>query len=299
VDLNRVAIFSRVVAEGSFTAAARALGLPKSSVSRSVALLEHDLGVRLLQRSTRALRLTDAGARLHDKASRALADLDEATAEASDREASASGVVRVTAPVDLGVAVLAPVVARFSRAHPSIRVELVLTARVVDLVGEGVDLALRVGVVQGAALVARLVAKIESGLYASRGYLAASGAPGKVEELGSHACVLFRGAHGAATWALSGPSGVRRVRVAGRLDVDDLSAARKCVLAGAGIGLLPAILVAREVERGRLVRVLPEHSAEATPLHLAVPTARLLPKRVALLRDLLLSELPRLRWSCS
>src|SRR4051794_33379342 len=141
MDLTRVSAFVRVVHDGSFTAAARSLGLPKSSVSRSVAQLEQDLGIRLLHRTTRQLHLTDAGAAFYERAARALNDIGEATVAAADTQAELSGSVRVTAPVDLGVFALAPIVARFARKHPKIRVELGLTGRVVDLVAEGFDLA--------------------------------------------------------------------------------------------------------------------------------------------------------------
>src|SRR3954470_7081671 len=127
MDLNRVSAFVRVVHDGSFTAAAKALGLPKSSISRSVAQLEQDLGIRLLHRTTRQLHLTDEGSAFYERVARALTDIDEATVAAADTQAELNGAVRVTAPVDLGVYALAPIVARFVRKHPKIRVELDLT----------------------------------------------------------------------------------------------------------------------------------------------------------------------------
>jgi DNA-binding transcriptional LysR family regulator len=162
MDLNRVSAFVRVVHDGSFTAAARALGLPKSSISRSVAQLEQDLGIRLLHRTTRQLHLTDAGAAFYERVSRALGDIDEATTAASDTQAELSGVVRVTAPVDLGVWSLASIIARFVRKHPKIRVELSLTGRVVDLVAEGFDFAVRAGPLRDSSLIARRVGALES-----------------------------------------------------------------------------------------------------------------------------------------
>src|SRR5262245_20087772 len=124
IDLNKVAVFVRVVETQSFTAAGAALGIPKSSVSRSVAQLEEALGARLLQRTTRKLNLTDAGAAYYERASRALAGIEEATLCVNEMQGTPRGTVRITAPVDLGVSTLGPIVARFARKHPSIRVEV-------------------------------------------------------------------------------------------------------------------------------------------------------------------------------
>ena len=145
VDLNRVAVFLRVVELQSFTAAAEALGLPKSSVSRNVARLEESLGVQLLQRTTRAVQLTDAGRLYFEEASRALGALEQAQATLSQLDSRPQGAVRITAPADLGSHVLAPLAARFARRTPGITLEFILTGRLVNLVEEGVDLAVRAG----------------------------------------------------------------------------------------------------------------------------------------------------------
>ena len=183
VDLNHVTAFVRVVQDGSFTAAAKALGLPKSSVSRSVAQLEQDLGVRLLHRTTRKLHLTDAGTAFHDRVARALADIDEATSAASDLQRELRGTIRVTAPVDLGVWAVAGIVARFTKKHPTVGVEVRLSSRVVDLMTEGFDLAVRAGKLRDQSLIARRVGALEMGLYASRKYLARRGTPKSLDEL--------------------------------------------------------------------------------------------------------------------
>lgn len=299
MDLNRVSAFVRVVHDGSFTAAAKTLGLPKSSVSRSVAQLEQDLGIRLLHRTTRQLHLTDAGAAYYERVSRALGDIDEATSAASDTQTEMSGPVRVTAPVDLGVWALAPIVARFVRKHPNIRVELSLTGRVVDLVAEGFDLAVRAGPLRDSSLIARRVGELQSAAYASPKYLARRGTPAGVAELAQHDCVLFRSSSGKATWELSSKrAGTASVDVTGPVATDDMSFVRKAVLAGSGIGLLPTFLCARAEHTGRLVRVLPDWELHGAVLHLAYPSARFVPQRVVALREYFVRELGKIGKQC-
>jgi DNA-binding transcriptional LysR family regulator len=291
MDLNKVAVFVRVVEAESFTGAARALGAPKSSVSRSVAQLEQDLGVRLLHRTTRKLHLTDAGAAYYDKVSRALAGVDEATAAVTDMDGAERGAVRITAPVDVGVFLLGRLLARFAKRHPGVRVELSLTSRMVDLVEEGFDLALRAGRLRDSSLVRRRLATLEMALFASPGYVRRRGQPREIAGLADHDAVLFRARGGKATWRLSGPDGDESVDVAGPIAVDDFLFVRKALLAGAGIGFLPAFLVHRDAERGRAVRVLPEWVARGSALQLVYPPGRYVPRRVALLRDFLAQEL--------
>jgi len=198
VDLNRVAVFLRVVEVQSFTAAAEALGLPKSSVSRSVAHLEESLGVQLLQRTTRAVQLTDAGRLYFEEASRALGALEQAQATLSQLDSRPQGPVRITAPADLGAQVLAPLAARFVRRTPGITLEFVLTARLVNLVEEGVDLAVRAGPLRDSSLISRRVSGLDAWIFASPAYLDARGTPTSLEELASHDCVLFRPRRGHA-----------------------------------------------------------------------------------------------------
>ncbi|MCK6550449.1 LysR family transcriptional regulator [Myxococcota bacterium] len=287
MDLNRVALFRRVVEDGGFSAAARTLGMPKSSVSRAVSELEAELGVRLLQRTTRSVRLTDAGHVFHERAVRGLAGLEEAEAAVRELKGKLEGTIRITAPLDAGLVLLEPAVSAFVRAHPGVYVDVVVTARVVDLVAEGFDLAFRAGVVRDGSLVAKKVGRTTSRLFAAPAYLERRGAPKALAELAAHDCVLFRPVRGRATWALGGPAGREEVDVSGPLGADDLSFVRRAVASGLGIGLLPAFIVAREVARKRLVHVLPDYAAEGAPLSLVYPSARHLPRRVAVFRDFL------------
>ena len=291
VDLNRVAVFLRVVELQSFTAAAEALGLPKSSVSRSVARLEEELGVQLLQRTTRTVQLTDAGRLYFDESSRALSALEEARERLSQLDARPQGAVRITAPVDLGALVLASLASRFVRRTPGITLEFILTGRIVNLVEEGVDLAVRAGPLRDSSLIARRVNGLEAWLFASPAYLDARGTPSSLADLAGHDCVLFRPKRGTGEWTLIGPGGETRITVQGPIAADDYTFAREAVLAGAGIGLLPAVQCEQDVARGRLVRLLPAYSGPSAPLHVVWPASRHVPKRVVLVREWLVKSL--------
>jgi DNA-binding transcriptional LysR family regulator len=291
IDLNRIRLFVRVAEAGSFTGAARVAGLPKSSVSRAVAALERELAVRLIQRTTRRLQLTEAGRAYYESVSRALSGIDEAAAAVSALQDTPRGQLRITAPPDLGQWLLAPTIARFAMRYPDVQVDVSLTQRLVDLVHEGLDLALRVGKLGDSRLVARPLGHIRAGIFAAPRYLKRRGRPRSVVELAEHECVLFRGVSGRAVWELVGPAGRQRVEVRGAVAADDGQFVREAAVAGQGLTLLPIFACSRP-ERPDLVRVLPQYATVGEPLQLVYPTARFLPKRVVLLRDQLLEELP-------
>jgi len=291
MDLNRAATFVKVVEEGGFTAAARALELPKSSVSRSIALFEEELGVLLLRRSTRRVELTEAGRLFYDRAARALAGLEDAQAAVTDLQGSLGGTVRVTAPADAGVWILGPLVAKFVEAHAGVHVDVLLSSRVVDLVAEGVDFALRAAPIADTSLVARRLAPRDTGLFAAPRYVAKRGTPARPAELSAHDCVIFRADHGRAQWRLAGPRGDEVVEVRGRITADDFVFVHQATVCGLGIALMPKFLAAKSVERGELVPVLPAYQGFRGTWHLVYPSARYMPRRATAFRDLILAEL--------
>lgn len=291
MNLNEIVVFARVVELGGFTRAAEQLGVPKSSVSRAVARLEERLGVRLLARSTRALRLTEAGLAYHERVTAALGLIEHAEHEVAHLQGAPRGTVRVTAPHDIGIDFLAGLTARFTAQHPDVHVDTVLTSRTVDLIAEGFDLALRAGQLRDSSLIARKLGAMEHRLFAAPAYLAAHGAPAGPADLGHHACLLFRPRQGRARWRLDGPEGRLEVEVTGAIGADDLSFLRAATLAGGGIALLPAFLCEPDVVAGRLVRVLPEHARTGLALYVVHPPAARLPRRVALFRDFLIANL--------
>jgi DNA-binding transcriptional LysR family regulator len=298
VDLNRVEAFVQVMEAGSFSTAARALGQPKSSLSRAVSKLERELGVVLVQRTTRKLAITEAGQLYLERARSALSMLADARAQLIDAEAQPRGVVRFTAPSDSGDMITAAL-ADFARLYPGIHVDCMFTQRRVDLVAEGVDLALRTGVVDDASLAGKKLGDTPLALYASPSYLAARGTPRRLAQLAEHDCVLFRGARGKARWTLEGRRGREAVEVQGPLNVDDPSRACQLVLRGVGIALLPMMFGQRAVECGALVRVLPSLQAPAGAVYLVHPASIHTPRRVALLRDHLYAALKPMFEACT
>lgn len=277
--------FVHVVDAGSFTEAARRLGVPKSSASRAVAKLEHELGVLLLQRTTRSVVVTPEGELYLGRARLALSVLADARAELADCDTEPRGVVRFTAPADGAGGMLAGALASFASLYPGIHVECLFTQRRVDLVAEGVDLALRAGVVDDASLAGRRLGSSERGLYAAPAYLERHGSPRRLADLAGHACLLFRGARGRARWQLVGPRGPESVEVHGPLNLDELGIVQQLALRGVGVALLPHMSVREDVRRGRLVRLLPRLRAPSGAVYLVHPQSSHLPRRVRLLRD--------------
>lgn len=293
MDLNDVPLFVRVVESGSFTAAARGAQLPKSSVSRSVARLERELGVRLLQRTTRKLALTEAGQAFFERVRGAVLGFEAAESAVRELGGEPRGTVRLTAPPDIYAFGVPEAIAEFVRRHPAIQVELALTARRVDLVAEGFDLAIRAGRLEDSSLVVRRIGLAPLALFAAPSYLKRRGQPRSVAALAQHDCVLFRAQHGRASWRLSGPDGAHGVEVTGPVHVDEMSFALRACVAGAGIALVPLVLARAAVEGGELRHVLPAYSFEDSPLYIVLPSASFVPRRVALLRDALIKRLER------
>jgi len=289
MDLNRVVTFLRVVEAGSFTAAAKALSLPTSSVSRSVAKLERDLGIVLLERTTRSLALTDAGRTYYERAREAITGLDEAMTMAGEAASEPSGFVRIAAPPEMS-GKLTAALGDFIERYPKIQVDVVTTARGAELIGAGVDLAIVLGRLEDSSLMVRRLGTTVYRLYASAAYLERHGHPRTVAELRQHNALLHRGDQGRATWELTGPAGTETVEVRGTLSGDSFQFVLQGVSAGHGIGLLPEqCMTMPEQGPERIVAVLPEFSAQGAVQSL-VYASQHLPKRVRLLRDFLANE---------
>jgi len=280
LDLNEILVFTRVVQAGSFTAAARALGMPKSSVSRKVTALEDRVGARLLQRTTRKLGLTDAGRMYFERAARIVAEVEEADQAVGQLQAAPRGRLRVTAPLSFGM--LGPIVAGFLRRHPEVQVDLVCTDRRVDLVDEGFDVAVRAGPLDDSTLVARSLGVIRRVLIAAPTYLRRRAAPRAPADLTAHACISFGAGPAPGVWVLRAGERTAEVRVSPRYSVNDLDLMVEAARAGIGIALIPEFACTADLGAGRLRRVLAEWCSTETPVHAVYPTARhLSPKVVA------------------
>jgi DNA-binding transcriptional LysR family regulator len=293
MQLDAIATFVKVVQLQSFSKAAAQLGLPKSGVSRRIAKLEEDLGVRLLRRTTRALFLTDVGASYYERAGLALEALRDAESAAKNAQASPTGTVRFSAPLDVGLALLPDIVASFAKKYPGIRVDGEFSQRRVDLVAEGIDLALRVGKLSDSSLTARRVGKVQNAIVATPKYFATEGRPRTARDLGNHQCILFRPKDDRARWPLHGPGGLETVDVRGALGGDDFTFVRELALRSMGIALVPAFLVYKDIAQKRLARVLPEYTTPGVDFHIVQPATRFVPQRVRLFSDFLHAELQR------
>ncbi|MFO0696913.1 MAG: LysR family transcriptional regulator [Polyangiales bacterium] len=292
MDWNDVEVFVKVVDAGGVSAAARALGLPKSTVSRRLARLEGALGVRLLQRTSRAQALTEAGRAYHARVAAAFGELASAGTALERCEEVPRGTLRLTAPPDLA-APIADVVVGFTSLHPEVTVEVELSNRFVDLVAEGFDLAIRAGRLRDSSLVAKKLLESKLRLYASPAYLEARGVPRTLRDLEKHEAVMFRPKDGKVRWPLVGPKGKTvSVEMRGRVGCSDFGLVRQVASAGAGVALMPEAAAAPDLASGLLVPVLPEWSGDGGTMSLVYPTARLLPLRVRAFRDYALETFP-------
>lgn len=292
MDWNDVEVFVKVVDAGGVSAAARALDLPKSTVSRRLARLESELGVRLLQRTSRAQALTEAGRAYHAKVAAAFGELAAAGSALEACEEVPRGTLRLTAPPDLAAPV-ADVVVGFTAKNPEVVVEVELSNRYVDLVAEGFDLAIRAGRLRDSSLVAKKLLSSRIRLYASPAYLEARGIPRTPRDLEKHEAVMFRPKDGKVRWLLEGPKGkTASVEVHGRVGCSDFGLVRHVASVGAGIAALPEAAAAPDLASGLLVHVLPEWSGDGGTMSLVYPSARLLPLKVRAFRDYALQTFP-------
>jgi len=292
-NLNDMLFFAEVADRGSFSAAGRALAVPKSRLSRRVADLESRLGVRLLQRTTRKLSLTQAG-EIYHRHCVAMREQAEAADEAvAQVQTQPRGTVRVTCPVTLAQTTIGPVLPRFLAAHPQVRVEMQVTNRLIDLVEEGVDVALRVraNLDDSSSLVARNLGETNSVLVASPQLLQRFGAPADVESLHKLPTIAMSAADGRASWHLLGPLGATfELQHRPIYTADDLIALRSAALQGTGITVLPDYLCSDELRRGELVPVLPGWAPPVAMVLAVFPSRRGMVPAVRRFIDFLLAN---------
>lgn len=295
IEPNDLLLFARVVEAHSFSRAAEQLGLPKSTVSRRVAGLETQLGERLLLRTTRKLTLTDFGRTVLEHAQQIVAEVDAASNLAQHRQAQPSGRLRVTMPADLANLMLVPMMADFVAQYPDISLELDLTPRRVDLIGENMDLAIRMGdLPDDASLAARRLAVFTSGLYAAPGYLARHGHPPEPEALMEHDALHLLSRNGdAAPWVLMRLHDDARWEgiPPGRTTANSPDLLMRMALAGAGIALVHDHFAEPHVHEGRLAPVLPDWRPPSTPAWGVFPGRRLMPARTRVFLDALQAKL--------
>jgi LysR family transcriptional regulator for bpeEF and oprC len=286
MDLSLLQAFVKVVQTGSFTRAAEALQTQKARLSRMVSQLERELSVRLLERSTRSLSLTEAGREFFERAHTILASVDDARQAMQRVRGEPQGTLRLTCGVEFGLVAVSGWIADYLAAFPQVQVEADYSNRVVDIVHEGYDLAVRVGPLSDSSLAARRLGLLDYGLYASADYLHRHGRPVGPQDLSTHPLVVYAGMAAQGQWQLIRGDDTQMLKLQPRLRVNTSLAAREALQRGLGIGLLPRRVAEPAGQPALLQRVLPDWAAPEVPVHAVFASARYLTPKVRAFIDL-------------
>ena len=284
-QLKSMAVFVQVVATGSFIAASKATGTSRPMASKHVQNLEDELGVRLLNRTTRRISLTEAGRLFHLRCLKVFEEIDAAIAEAGNMQVQPKGVLRINAPVTFGKVHLVKALASFQEEYPLIDVDLTLNDRVVDIVDEGYDLAIRIGVLSDSSLVARKLAPCQMVVCASPRYLQKRASPAHPGELSEHNCLLYSYFADADRWRFRDQSETQEVQVSGDFRSNFGEAVVEAAVAGRGVVLEPSFSVAPYISSGKLVPLLTGFEPAELNIYAVYPPSRLLPAKIRVLID--------------
>lgn len=280
MELQELSAFVKVVQTGSFTRAADSLGTQKAHLSRVITQLEKKLGVRLLERTTRSLSLTEVGREMFERAVGILGAVDDAKRAAQKTQAQPRGVLKLTCGVEFGMISVSRWIAEYLQKYSQVQVQAEFTGHLVDLVHEGFDLAIRVGVLPDSSLAARRLGNLEYGLFASPDYLARRGVPLAPAELATHDRLVFSGGVQPMLWHLRNGTEEVAVEHSPRLRVNNSFAVRDAVTQGLGVAQLPLVVTQHQLDQGQLVRVLPDWRPPDVPVHALFPSARYLTPKV-------------------
>lgn len=286
-DLNDIAVFAKVAQFESFSRAAHALGMPVSTVSRKVSALEEQLGVTLLQRTTRKLTLTAQGRAYYHQCSEPLGQLQDAERVLVQAQRRPEGLLRVSVPVIMGQQPFYDFISSFLTSYPHIQVDLVVTNVFLDLIAESVDVAIRFGELQDSSIIAQRIGKSVRYVVATPGYLKGRDRPAKPEDLARHRCVLMNGRNNEAEWHLVSGRREAKVQVSGPIASRDFQAVSAFTYKGHGIGLLPSTYCDQRIESGELERLLPDWSSPEIFVHAVYQTRRFLPAKLQVFLDAL------------
>jgi DNA-binding transcriptional LysR family regulator len=289
--ISLIRSFVRVVEAGSFTAVATERNTSQPTISRQIAALEEHLGCLLFQRTTRSLTLTDDGRVFYDHALRSLESLNEAEGAVGRRKGKPSGTLRLACAVVFGRLHVVPRLPRFLARYPDLSVDLVMNDGFTDLIEEGIDLAIRVGDIRDPGLIARRIGTTRRVVVATPDYLARRGTPHTPQDLSDHDCIVYSRLAAGANWTFDTADGAINVPVSGRIRVNSTEGVRAAVLAGVGIAYVPVWhFIDREIETGRLVRLLPDHEPHPQPISAVYPSRRFLSPRVRTMINFLADE---------
>jgi DNA-binding transcriptional LysR family regulator len=299
-DFEALAAFAKVAELRSFAAAAEALGVSKGTVSKAIQRLEQRLGTTLLHRSSRRFALTECGRSLSVRAAQILAAAEAAEADALENTVTPKGLVRLAVPMSFGLTYVAPALTEFLRAHPDVSIDLHLSDEIVDLVGQGIDCALRIAALPDSSMLARKLRPVERYVVAAPSYIASRGRPAHPSELAKHACLCYANLPTPQLWRFRNDAGDEvSVRPSGPLRVNNADAYHDALCAGLGVAVQPDFLAWRDLAEGRLERVLDGWRLPQIALHLVTPASAPRPMRVAVLIDFLTRRFSRAPWEAA
>lgn len=287
INLNELAIFVEVVDSGNFTSAARRLGLPKSNVSRKIALLESRLETRLLHRNTRSMSLTEAGRRYYEHCSLVVNNAREAEKIISGLQLDPSGTLRISAPTMVGVYVMPQLVTQFLSDHPNLNIELILTDGTVHLLHQNLDLALFSGPAASSTYISRPLGLVSRVICASRGYVEFHGEPSHPDDLQNHNLLEYTSWNN-NRWRMRRGGVEKKVDIIARYAANDVSTIQSCMLTGLGIAMLPEGPIKHLIDAGEVVRILPDWQLKSDDLRLYYPSRIHLPSKVRAFIDFLM-----------
>ena len=285
IDRNAMALFVKVVENGSFSKAAQRESVPVSTVSRKISELEKALGVRLLERSTRRLRMTEIGQDYYERCRRGLEEFEAANLMVKDQQAEVAGRLRLSVPPSLSDVLVIPLIEAFQALYPNAIVNCLVTDRHINHIEDGIDISLRVGDLKDSSLVARRLLRYRSVLVASPGYLDRAGAPSHPNELPLHALVAFSRWEPTVSWLLYNNGETHKIIVEPRIAINDYAGVQSAVINGLGISEIPSILCGQRLQDGSLVEVIPEWQFAPATLSAIYPSNRNLSRLVRLFKD--------------
>ena len=295
IDLNRVQIFAQVVEQGSFTGAAKALGITKATVSRKIAELEADTGTQLLFRTTRALKLTEAGSSYYNRINKILTDLQSAEYQLSDQQKLIKGNLKIVCPIELGQLFLGPIFAQFLTRYPDITIDAELTNRKVDAIEEGIDLLFQIADSSDTRLQSYALVNAHKSLMASPAYLAQHGTPKVPQDLTQHKAIRLQSAHIEGAWKLFDGKSWIIAEPMTQLTVNNVTLAREAAIAGLGITAVPSIIAQVALEQGYLIPLLDDYPMVQTKVVLSYPQRAYLPRKYRVFIEFIYAALFK-RW---
>ena len=291
--LTAMGLFVRIVETGSFSAVAREMNMTQPTVSKQLTALEKQLKTRLLNRSTRQLSLTEAGSAYFDSSKRILDIVNDAEANLGVLQTQLTGVLRINSSIGLGQMYLGPLVLKFQKAHPGLMMDLTYADRFVDLVEEGVDVAIRIGKLVDSGLAARRIGTSERCLIATPAYLKKNGTPETPQDLVNHNCILYAYLSTGSEW-LFGNAGEIRVKVSGTLRANNGEAIRQAVMADIGIAASPAWLIQDDLKSGKVIEILRDFTPPPGEINAVYPSARHASAKVRAFTEFLKAEFEKI-----